>query len=179
MSGLKTPAHIRFHTLILLVPTPNTFLYLSYLSLRWNIRLVARLWLYLITTLSKTEGLWASSEAGAATVLGTGLTASCLENAEFRFFMFLWSLRLASEIDDFPLNGYVAVWISLGACSRECEVDVVCGRRRWKWFQAFLFTSGAHCEKTKFPVDPSCADMMPDDMYKPICAHTYTQMQYM
>ena len=62
MSGLKTPAHIRFHTLILLVPTPHTFLYLSYLSLRWNIRLVARLWLYLITTLSNTEGLWASSQ---------------------------------------------------------------------------------------------------------------------
>lgn len=31
---IKTPAHIRFHTLILLVPTPNMFLYLSYLSQR-------------------------------------------------------------------------------------------------------------------------------------------------
>lgn len=57
---IKTPAHIRFYTLILLVPTPNMFLYLSYLSQRWNIRLVARLWLYLITTLSNAERLWSS-----------------------------------------------------------------------------------------------------------------------
>lgn len=34
MSGLKITKHIRFHTLIFLVPTPNMFLYLSYVVLR-------------------------------------------------------------------------------------------------------------------------------------------------
>lgn len=43
MSGLKMPTHSRFHTLILLEPMSSMFLYLFDVSLRWNIRLVARL----------------------------------------------------------------------------------------------------------------------------------------
>lgn len=159
MSGLKTPAHIRFHTLILLVPTPNTFLYLSYLSLRWNIRLVARLWLYLITTLSNTEGLWASSEAEAAPVPGTGLTAFCLENAELRvFFVLLRSFRLVSKIADFPLTSDVAVWHELASVHVVGIVILWCGCcvcvvvwGRWKWIPSLPLP---HLEPNKEPWGP-------------------------
>lgn len=66
ISGLKMPTHIRFQSLIFLVSTPNMFLYLSHVTPGWYIRLSARLWLYLIITLSKTEGLWALSEVAGA-----------------------------------------------------------------------------------------------------------------
>lgn len=190
MSGLKTPAHIRFHTLILLVPTFNTFLYLSYLSVRWNIRLVARLWLYLITTLSNTEGLWASCWAGAATMPGNGLTAFCLGNADLvfphccalrfackqmicppSFDLPMWETRpgspvcsVMSEITFFHRGCGRLAWISLGACSRECDVDAVCarGRRKWIWSSVWEKQTALRSRHVRSLLT-----------LEPICAHTY------
>lgn len=138
---IKTPTHIRFHTLILLVPTPNTFLYLSYLSQRWNIRLVARLWLYLITTLSNTKRLWASRRV--STMLATGLFTVSWQNDKWRLFFFFHMLLWTYMLDLFAI-----LFICSLLCSRTAgnSIDAVEACQS-ETNPSFFFPSGDHCQK--------------------------------